>query len=428
MQDYIKTRLYSIDNTASDTIQYYIEKVEEYLKQDLVYDGTNNGTERHHIVPRSIAPDLIDDSNNIVVLTYQQHIELHRILANINNPSLIFAFWHTTSKRRRKIDEQTWTDLLVECKSKLQKVNGRPVVNLNTQEVFASVAAAARNRGCKVGTIRMAIRTKTRAKNNFWMYVDNVNKPLDELLVDFETDLQQRITNNNQKLSQRSIDNLSKQVINLNTKQIFDNVRAAAEYYGVCTSSIHQAIRTKIKSRECYWAYVENVDDPEDLLKQYQVNSQQIQDEKNAKHSALMTGNGNSNRRPIINLNTGEILLCARLLDDRIGAKPNYTVHAMSRFTKIEGSLWTYYDSTLTLEQHRAKVQKMHDDKLRRQEAKTKWILCVETGKIYKNAVEASKDVGIIPQRIRFAANSGYKANGQTWKYVEKNDATQKTC
>ena len=47
--------------------------------------------EKHHILPKSIFPDLKNDPNNIVVLTAKEHFLAHLLLAKIYGGKMIFA-------------------------------------------------------------------------------------------------------------------------------------------------------------------------------------------------------------------------------------------------------------------------------------------------------------------------------------------------
>ena len=128
---------------------------------------------------------------------------------------------------------------------------------------------------------------------------------------------------------------------------------------------------------------------------------------------------GNSNSKPIINLTSGEVLSCARLLDVRLGKKNNYVLRCINRYAKIDKDYWDYYDCNKSLVEQRedyfARLKNIKDKK----SAKGKRILCIDNNKIYNNAVEASKDLNIIPQKIRFACGTGYKASGLRFKFVD---------
>jgi len=60
----------------------------------------------HHIIPRSIRPDMINDKDNIVSLTIEEHIECHRLLPlmldGIDKKRMEHALWFMTKKNEGK--------------------------------------------------------------------------------------------------------------------------------------------------------------------------------------------------------------------------------------------------------------------------------------------------------------------------------------
>lgn len=63
--------------------------------------------ENHHIIPRSIAPDLVKDTSNIVRLTYREHYIAHWLLTKIytegkEHKSMVYAFYlfHSWNKNK----------------------------------------------------------------------------------------------------------------------------------------------------------------------------------------------------------------------------------------------------------------------------------------------------------------------------------------
>lgn len=328
MKDYLKNRLYQlVDQQYHSVVDQYILTVDKLLEANIEYRGSVNRTNKHHIIPRALDRDYIDDANNIVVVTIEDHIKLHKMLAGIPIKCLKLGYFITSAY----------------------------------------------------------------------------------------------MSDDKQLINQMAAELCGRKVVNLNTKVEYLTLTDAARQYNVDIGSIYQALDDKVKSCGCYWAYVDDVceKDLDVVLEEYQNRAQRIQDCKNAQHSERMTLEGNSNSKPIINIDTGEIVQCARMLDIRNNKKNNYSLYAINRFTKIEGSLWTHYDDSMTLQQHRDKVFAMQRQYRQQCSSRNRFIMCVDTGKVYKNAVEASADVGIIPQRIRFAANTGYKADGKTWKYID---------
>lgn len=68
--------------------QYSISSYENLnLVLDIYRDIINYGDrnlkycERHHMVPKSFDADLMSDSNNIIICTYEEHFNIHKLLA-----------------------------------------------------------------------------------------------------------------------------------------------------------------------------------------------------------------------------------------------------------------------------------------------------------------------------------------------------------
>ena len=52
------------------------------------------------------------------------------------------------------------------------------------------------------------------------------------------------------------------------------------------------------------------------------------------------------------------------------------------------------------------------------QEKFSKKVLCIETGKIFKSAREASINIGLNKDAVSSAIINSCKANNKTWKYL----------
>lgn len=60
------------------------------------------GVHGHHIIPKSVAPELANEKSNIVFLTYEEHYTAHKILAEANPDDPIAYAWNCM-----KINEKT---------------------------------------------------------------------------------------------------------------------------------------------------------------------------------------------------------------------------------------------------------------------------------------------------------------------------------
>lgn len=79
---------------------------EEYLAVISKPPKTSN-TEKHHILPRSLFPEYIDTSENIVKLDVLDHLKAHEILAKTNIDEMILAFWFMFTYSYRRYSDLT---------------------------------------------------------------------------------------------------------------------------------------------------------------------------------------------------------------------------------------------------------------------------------------------------------------------------------
>lgn len=86
----------------------------------------NTYTENHHILPRSLFPEHINDTDNIIRLRALDHYMAHYILAKSNNPKMLYAF--NMMQRIIPLLEQTGGDIEAcakmyqECREKIIKL------------------------------------------------------------------------------------------------------------------------------------------------------------------------------------------------------------------------------------------------------------------------------------------------------------------
>ena len=69
--------------------------------------------EKHHIKPRSLFPDLINDKENIVKLTYREHYICHWLLTKIYpSKEMTFAFWlfHSWNKDKEYFNSYAYAE------------------------------------------------------------------------------------------------------------------------------------------------------------------------------------------------------------------------------------------------------------------------------------------------------------------------------
>ncbi len=261
-------------------VRHYLKKIYKFQQQNLQYNGVHNNTELHHIVPRSWCEQLIDDPDNLIVVTSEQHVILHEILSLTGDKSMIFAFWHTLVKRVSVLDHYLYAQRLIRSKQQMKFVNGRPVTNLNTGEMYYSISAAARVVDRKDSSLRNSIPNKTKCGGYYWEFTDQIDKPLEELIKEREQIRYER------SLIRNDCSSFMKKVVNLNTGKVFNSLTEAAHSIDdQKTGLISQSLKKQIKARGYYWAYWYEGLDVEKELQSRIDEAKRRYDAKNALHS-----------------------------------------------------------------------------------------------------------------------------------------------
>lgn len=195
----------------------------------------------------------------------------------------------------------------------------KPVVNLNTGDVYPSIAAVAKAFGVNYGPV-VAIATYKRYKGYYWQYKDVVDQS--------SIEEQLKVTEDNAIRKTRT---RWRSVVNLNTGECFENVKQAElfrfkdpkEWY----SGLGQAIKKLAPYCGHYWQY-------KDVVEQSSI-EEQLQN--------ILSISKHSTARPVVNLNTGqEFESC---IDVQRFFKARYSVtDAIKQDIKYHGYYWQYKD------------------------------------------------------------------------------------
>ena len=377
MQQYLEQILRETQSNLREDQKYcinqYIDFINDCIKQDLDYEH-NHVTERHHIVPVSWCKEFEKDKNNLVVLTLDQHVIAHGLLAKTEIPSALQSLWGMIATRHAS--KLTVDQRIQRLANNIQIINEKYSIKQNEVEIV-------------------------------------------EYLITLQRDHQSKLSHDvMMKIKAR-------RVICLNTGIVYDSMTEAGKAYLTNPLNILQACVCKTKCIGQFWAYLDDIDDPSNYkvyLEQYQQRAKENRKRPN-KHTFASVGGGgklNYTARPIINIETGEILDYARLLDIRNNKKPNYTLYAINRFTKIEGALWTYYDSTKTLEQQRQEVLEKEKKYRVHMKLKDRKVICIETNQIYDDVKVAAKCEGVTKQMIASSCTVYNKTNGKSFRFLDE--------
>lgn len=195
--------------------------------------------ERHHIIPRSWNGS--DDLDNLVVLTFREHIIAHYIIQHTNDSSMLKAFrcmYNTSDRYNFRISTTKYEQIRKSIRENATYSNSIPVICLDTNEIFDSIAEASRH---YKGNIRLAIERHLKADGMDWRYYDKENQHVVENVPDksyLHPVTSEQQLEKNEKISKSvkgkyvgSNSNHGKKVIRLDTLEIFDTAHIASLKY-----------------------------------------------------------------------------------------------------------------------------------------------------------------------------------------------------
>ena len=118
--------------------------------------------------------------------------------------------------------------------------------------------------------------------------------------------------------------------------------------------------------------------------------------------------------KPVLCVETGEVFETASAASRAVGLRDGSVSEGIRRSEKRGGFTWRHIDPSdeRLLPEDRAKPAKRPEHNSRRVE-------CVETGKVYPSASDASRSIGKWPGAVARAAKQGRPCGGFTWRYVE---------
>ena len=264
MKDYIKQQLinYASENIDSKYIRYlnkYITLINSLLINQQIDEII---TEAHHIVPRSWNPDLIYDENNIICVSVKAHLILHHMLALTRDTRMCRAFYSMINMKPKDVfNYAVHVNLAAQAKQMWYDISVRPVVNLNTGEVFGSATAAAAYAGVK--SISDPINNHYRGGPYYWQYKDIVDA------TSLEHQLQ--ICLDKQEANKQRLVGLRKPLVNLNTGEVFESIKDA-QLSLQRNLNIAGAISKRCRCGGYHWQYKDVVEQTsiEEQLNQYE--------------------------------------------------------------------------------------------------------------------------------------------------------------
>lgn len=332
-----------------NAIQIYLNYIDQRLQDGLVHKKYDKVTETHHILPRSLFPEYLNDKNNLVTLTLEQHIKVHQLLAYTNEYSCIAAYWSTTRIKKNKLPSDIIQPYFDESMKMFETVNGTPVINLTEGIVYKSISKAAKQYKVSNVAINNACQRQLFTQKCFWCFASDLgSKTYEEKIDEIKQIRKQRRKSQAEKIKKFQND-LAENVINLHTGEIFSTITAANKHYGI--TSVNQAINFKCRAADCFWMFEKDCDDREKKLEEYLEYERVTKGINRPKDDFTPGGKFIPGTTAVINLETGEIVKSMK----ELGKKFNTTAasNSIRCHYKVGGYYWTKYDSTKTLEQQR---------------------------------------------------------------------------
>ena len=365
--------------------------------------------ENHHIIPKSWGGT--DSKDNLIRLTFQQHIIAHVYLMRTTDPKMIRAFNKIKTgndKNHRDVNINSW--LIQEISLQKYYINrsqGRQVVNLETDTVYDSIRDACKINKINLSYFRFCMKYCNPINGQYWQYKDQITGTTQQEIEKIKQKRHILLQDSHNRLlisREEARINRSFSVINVNTKQKFICANDAAKAYNVSESSLKDAIERKAKSANCYWIYEKDVNGRslDDILKEYS---------HNVPNKFIMK---------IINIQTQQIFNGLAEAIKFYNVRGNSIISSIELCGTCKGYNFAYYD-----------IYKLYDDYLSyfkankqviqsvikqyRQDMSS--IICIETKQIYKSKTQAMKETGIIKNCIDRSILLGVATHNTHWMF-----------
>ncbi len=382
-------------------IKRYIKLVEGCENKDFSsFKMFNN----HHIVPASWKREFKKNKNNLIRIPTVYHVVMHQMLARTNDKRMIHAFQKIVGRCQDDLIEyfnyNVGLRIVTESIERERQSRYKPIVNLNTGEVFESIVLAAEKCNTRPENIHCALRKGCKSCGFYWQYKDVVDK------TSIDCELQKRIEDVNLRERLR-VDKRGKKVVNLTTGQEFDNLRQAFETLKLQDQirgpvAISTAISQQSACCGYYWQYKDVV-------------------EKSSIEQELTKYTEKCTLVPVYNLNTQQRYASYREAGRNYNTSDSNIREACTQKNKATGCYWItekeYNASGLTLKQllqkYIANTDYLATHKKRRK------VINLNTKQIFPNGMQAGAAFGLTKSAVTTAIRLNRKAAGSKWMYYD---------
>lgn len=246
------------------------------------------------------------------------------------------------------------------------KAGRRQIVCYETGEVFESIVDAARAVDVKShGNIIKACKEKGVSAGFHWYYADEPRPDPSE----FKTPQM-------------------RPVLCVETGEVFDDIASAVQDKGVSPSGISQALRTGRRAGAHHWRYVDS-DEELPQKREHEIN------------------------KCVICFETGEVFENAAAAARLMSVSAHSIYVAIDAGTTAGGCHWHYEDGP-------------KPDPAKFGKRRHRMVLCIETGKTFKNCAEAAKALGLSRNAIsNIISKEDRTAGGYHWRYATEEEIIQ---
>ena len=306
----------------------YISFIESCLQKQHEYLGSMNGTHVHHIVPKSWGGN--ERRINKVVVTYKEHMIAHHLLYKTGDYSMTYAFNIMLGVYKNVFAYNKTINLLAEVRSQFAKAQGKPVINLITEQVFPCARAVDHLNGLGNNTTQGAIRDRYKFLGGYWMYVEDMTESVErerEKMLKF-------IEDRHKNAIRKSAITNSRAVIDLTTGQRYINAKEASKVLGKHPNAVFSCMRDQCTCCGHIFAYVDELT-TNDLEYEFNIRKRVIIKKK-------ITHSG---RSIVVNLTTGQVYSSIRHVY-RVFHIPNKgeLTNSIVEQTKWQDCYWQYVD------------------------------------------------------------------------------------
>lgn len=455
-------------NLGSFSDNEYLDKYCNLIFQHLDFPREIGKTQRHHFIPICYYKQKYnchsrkdaglyarsDENNFIINLPYKNHILAHYYLSLFSEDRLLRGLFNAFDKQLRgnpnkgeSNSEATIKKYLADLElekyqelyEKAKALEFRPIICIETQEVFKSIKDASRwlnSDGISKHRISApALRSNESTRGGYhWAYLEDVTKQ-DSLKAFKGKPPYFKFT--------RKI-----MIICIETQQLFESTKDVEKTFGFFKGSIRRVLNFPEKSNNLFggyhWAYVDDVEKIKSM-ENFIGKPSETKEERRERIAAKIRQNSrprtySQEYREVLSKRSSKSVVCIETQEifrsgkeavralKKFGVTPGGLSSAISgRFETCGGYHWAFTNDLERIEQLKQYIGKPRDTtpssiKANKAAMKvvTRKIICIETQVTYSSIAEASRALHTDHTNISAAVNGrAIFAAGYHWAYLD---------